>query len=147
MTGLWKTWMRVWCWATAAVGAILALGAFPATDFAARIYYDVAYWPIDGVGLTDDARFTAGVLGAVMIGWAVTIFALIGAAERAGASAWRGLTTAMLVWFAVDSTISVASGVPMNAVANAGFLVTYLIPVIASGVLRQATPPLQPRAA
>lgn len=136
MQGVWKTWMQVWCWATFGVGAMFALGAAPATDAGVRLFYDVIYWPIDGASpYGDTVRFTAALLGAVMIGWAMTIFTLVAAADRVGATAWRGLTAAVIAWYVIDSAISVGSGVGVNALTNTGFLVTYLIPVLASGVL------------
>ncbi|MBI1186681.1 MAG: hypothetical protein GC206_05015 [Alphaproteobacteria bacterium] len=138
MTGFWKTWMFAWCAATLALGAIFAAAAFPATDAVARLYYDAVYWPLDGrSAFAEDLRFTVAVLGAVLIGWAITIYGMIAAAERVGAPVWRTLTFAMLAWFGIDSALSVAAGVPVNAIANTGFLVTYLLPVLASGVLRE----------
>lgn len=116
---------------------MFALGAFPSADAGVRLYYDVIDWPIDGVGqFGEEIRFTAAVLGAVMMGWAMTALALTSAAAQIGAPAWRGLTWALATWFAVDSVISIASGWPVNAVANAIFLTTFLIPVVVSGVLR-----------
>jgi len=128
--------MQVWCWATLGVGAMFALGAVPAADAGVRLFYDIIYWPIDGASpYGDELRFTAAVLGAVMMGWAVTIFSLVAAADQIGAPAWRGLTAAVVGWYVIDSTISVASGVAANAVSNTGFLIAYLIPLLASGVL------------
>lgn len=136
MQGVWKIWMQVWCWATFGVGAMFALGAAPATDAGVRFFYDIIYWPIDGASpYGDTVRFTAALLGAVMIGWAMTIFTLVAAADQVGATAWRGLTAAVVAWYVIDSAISVASGVAVNALSNTGFVVTYLIPVLASGVL------------
>jgi hypothetical protein len=128
--------MQVWCWATFGVGVMFALGAAPATDMGVRLFYDFVYWPIDGASpYGDSVRFTAALLGAVMIGWAMTIFTLVAAADQVGATAWRGLTAAVVAWYVIDSAISVASGVAVNALSNTGFAVTYLIPVLASGVL------------
>jgi hypothetical protein len=47
------------------------------------------------------------------------------------------MTGAILVWWGVDSSISVALNTPGNAISNTGFLLLYLIPVFASGVLRK----------
>lgn len=136
MQGIWKHWMQVWCWAVLGVGAIFALGAIPDADGGVRLFYDAVAWPIDGVSpYGEEVRFTAALLGAVMMGWAMTVFALVAAADQIGAPAWRGLTIAIVTWYLIDSVISVASGWPLNAVSNTGFLVTFLIPILASGVL------------
>lgn len=140
MDGFWKAWMTAWCWATVALGLIFVGAAFPATDGLARLYYDL----VDGPRVVQDLyadpamRFTQAVLGAVLIGWAVTIFGLVGAAREAGAQAWRTLTAAMAVWFVADSALSAASGFPLNAIPNTLFFATYAAPVLASGVLRGA---------
>jgi hypothetical protein len=139
MQGFWTTWMMVWCGATLVLGLVMAGGAFPATDMPARLYYSLVSGFSLEPGFLDAAglRFTVGVLGAVLIGWAIAIYALIAAADSAGAPAWRGLTASMASWFVIDCTISVLSGFPLNAAANTVFLVTYLVPVIVSGVLGQ----------
>lgn len=136
MQGIWQNWMQAWCWAVLGVGAIFALGAIPAVDGGVRLFYDTIAWPIDGVSpYGEQVRFTAALLGAVMMGWAMTMFALVAAADQIGAPAWRGLTIAIVTWYVIDSIISVASGWPLNAVSNTGFVVTFLIPIVASGVL------------
>lgn len=150
MYGLWKSWMLVWCFATLGLGVVLALAAFPGVDAPARLYYDLIYWPLDGrSAFGEQTRFTAGVLGAVLIGWGLTILVLIDAAQKAGAGIavglWRGLTSAMAAWFLIDCAISIASGAPVNAVANTVFLATYLIPVLASGVMGASAKAAQAR--
>jgi hypothetical protein len=130
--------MLIWCIATLVLGAVFAAAAFPATDGLARFYYAM----VSGGTLradfleADGFRFTVAVLGAVLIGWGVTILALIRAAEAAPSAAWQGLTASMVIWFVIDSALSVMTGFPLNAVPNAVFLLTYLIPVLASGVLK-----------
>jgi hypothetical protein len=142
MHGVWKTWMDVWCWATLAFGVVLAAAAAPVLAAPAHAFYDLIHWPIDGQSsFVESTRFTAGVLGAVMIGWAMTLFAAVAAAQdmapcQAG-RLWRGLTGAMLVWYGVDSTVSIATGAPLNAASNTIFLAAFLIPVFGSGVLGQ----------
>lgn len=137
MTPFWKLWLRLWCFGVGVFGVVLAAAAFPALDGPTRLFYDLVHWPLDGASsFGESVRFTCGILGAVTIGWAITIFALIDAADTIGARAWRGLTSAVVVWYVIDSFISVAAGVPGNAVSNTVFLVTYLIPILASGVLR-----------
>lgn len=148
MQGFWKTWMIVWCWATLAIGAMFAIGAAPALDGGARLFYDTIYWPIDGVSpYGDQLRLTASLLGAVMIGWAICIFGIVDAAAVAGAPAWRMLTLSVVVWYVVDSAASLALGAPLNALSNTGFLVTFLAPIAGSGVLRfdAAAPTTAPR--
>jgi hypothetical protein len=138
MHGFWKSWMIGWCYATIAFGLAFCLAAFPATEGPARLYYDIVYWPFDGASAFGaETRFTAAVLGAVLLGWAVAILGLVDVAPEAPA-AWRWLTASMLLWYVVDSILSVATGVPGNAVSNSFFLAGFLAPVLGSGVLRPA---------
>jgi hypothetical protein len=137
MTGFWKNWLIVWCWATIGVGVLFAAGAIPALDGGVRLFYDIIMWPIDGLSpYGEEVRLTAALLGAVMIGWGIAIFGLIDAAESVGVQTWRTLTLSVVVWYAIDSAISIALGAPVNALSNTGFLVTFLAPILASGVLR-----------
>ncbi|MDZ4760010.1 MAG: hypothetical protein SGJ21_02935 [Alphaproteobacteria bacterium] len=125
--------MTVWCWMTLLLGLLFALAALPATDGGARLFYDAVDWPIDGAVIFDpQMRFTLGVLGAVMMGWALTIFGMVKAADILGAPVWRALTGAMVAWYVLDSAISVFTGFPINAVSNTVFLATYLLPVLAT---------------
>lgn len=142
MTPFWRHWLRMWCWGVTAFGVILAAAAIPALDAPTRLFYDLVHWPIDGASSFDEnVRFTCGVLGAVTMGWGMTILALIDAAEKLGASVWRALTSALVIWFVVDSAISVAAGAPGNAVSNAVILALYLAPVFASGAINRPVSP------
>lgn len=142
MTPFWRNWLKVWCWATLSFGIVLAAAVLPALDAPTRWFYDLVHWPLDGASSFDEnVRFTCGLLGAVTIGWAMTIFVAVDAAERLGAPVWRGLTTAIAVWYVIDSAISVMTGAGANAVSNTVFLVTFLAPIIASGVLGERVSP------
>lgn len=136
MSGFWRSWLDVWCWLVVGFGAILALGAFPATDWPTRAFYDLVYWPLDGrSGFAEDTRFTCGLLGAVTMGWGLTLKPLVGLGHELGARVWRPLTTAIIVWYVIDSAISVALGVPGNAVSNTVLTAGFLTPLLASGAL------------
>src|SRR3990167_5734917 len=75
MTGLWKTWINLWCWGVILFGAVLAAGAFPATDgFAAWVYGLLASEPVPaGFMEAPGLRFSVALMGAVTIGWGLTI--------------------------------------------------------------------------
>jgi hypothetical protein len=143
MTSFWRNWMQTWCWATLVFGVVLAAAAAPGLEAPTVMFYDFVHWPLDGASSwAENVRFTCGVLGAVMIGWALTIFTLVDVAKRVAPDVsrtiWRGMTMAMMVWFVVDSAISVMTDAPVNALSNTVFLATYLIGVFGSGVLKNA---------
>ena len=49
---------------------------------------------------------------------------------------WRNITVVALIWYAVDSYMSVATGYWMNAVSNTLIIILYFIPVLRSGAMR-----------
>ncbi len=140
MAGLWKNWITVWCLGVIVFGAVLAAGGLPATDGVARALFgllggapaDTALFEPPGL------RFSVALMGAVTLGWGFTILFLLPAIHAAGAPAWKGLTAAILIWFVIDSALSVATGFALNAASNTGLLIAYLIPVLASGALKTA---------
>jgi hypothetical protein len=140
MSGFWKAWIQVWCWATVVFGVVCLTAAHPAIDFGIRTYFDALAWPIDGVNeLTDPAaRFATALMGAVMIGWAILIFGAVRAAHEGARALWGALTVSMLVWYVTDTAASVITGFPLNAVGNTVFMVTWLIPMLATGSLKRA---------
>ena len=129
--------MVVWCYLVLGLGLVFAGSAFPITDAPVRLFYDVIYWPLDGQsGWNDSLRLTAAILGAVMMGWSMTMLTVVQIGfTQTEIHVWRPLTGAILLWWIVDSTISIALNTPINAVSNTGFLALYLVPVLASGVL------------
>ncbi|GAC1422683.1 MAG: hypothetical protein NVSMB64_30990 [Candidatus Velthaea sp.] len=141
MHGYWRAWMTIWCLAIVGVGAVLAGAALPATDGCARFYFQL----VSGFG-TPAANFdppamrlAVAVLGAVLVGWGLTMLGLV-CAHDGPAQPWRSLTAAIAVWFTIDSALSIASGYPLNAAANVLYLATYVAPVIGSGVLLNDRP-------
>jgi hypothetical protein len=140
MTGLWKTWINFWCWGVVLFGAVLAAGAFPATEgFVTWVYGLLGSAPLppgflDAPGM----RFSVALMGAVTIGWGLTILFLLPAIHAAGAPAWRGLTAALVIWFVIDGALSASTGFALNNVPNTALAIAYLVPVLASGVLKTA---------
>lgn len=134
MQGVWKTWMKVWCWGVFVFGVVLATAAVPLIDGLVRTLYTL----FSGGGAnaaafdTDAMRFALGLQGALTMGWALTLRAAI----RTGAPIWQELTVAMLLWYVVDSAISVSTGFALNAVSNTALLIAFFIPVLASGALK-----------
>ena len=142
MQGLWKLWMTLWCWVVLAFGVVLALLPVPALSGPGRLVFGLLNSDPARLALPDQQpmQFGLGLQGALTIGWAMTTFGMIRAAEAAGsvqgAPVWRSLTLSFLVWYVVDSVISVSTGFALNAVSNTLFIAAFLIPVLASGVLR-----------
>lgn len=138
MHGIWSIWMRAWCWGMLAFGALLVTAAIPGLDGAVRALYVLfSANPSNAAAFDHSAtRFGLGLQGALTIGWGLTILTLLSAARAAGAPLWRGLTGALLVWYVIDSAISIATGFWPNAVSNTVLMAAFAYPVFAAGVLR-----------
>ncbi|MEE2692656.1 MAG: hypothetical protein VX640_14065 [Pseudomonadota bacterium] len=115
-------------------GLVFALAAFAPVDAPGVLFLDLLKWPLDGNpgALGQDARWLSGVGGGLLAGYAVAILTIIAPAiERGDQGVRRGAVAAILVWFAVDSAGSIASGVGSNAVFNVLFAAMYLFPLVA----------------
>ena len=138
MSRFWRTWMIGGCWAVGLFGVILAASAFEATAGPTRLLFSllndsVAFDPAPHL------RFSLAVLGAVTIGWSLTLAAAIQAAHLLGDQArpvWVLVTASLVAWYAIDTTLSMATGFGLNAIPNTIFLVVFLLPIIRSGVLK-----------
>ena len=139
MTRFWRTWLKIWCGAVVAFGAVLTLGASAATDAPVRAL--LVMLGGSEVSMTAPLRFAVALMGAVTLGWGVTLYAVSSSDAREGeasARLWRWTLGAVLGWYVVDSTLSVLTGFGLNAASNTIFLVAFLVPVLGSGVLRTA---------
>lgn len=139
MSEFWRKWLSVWCGGVLLFGVVLAGGAFEATSGPVRAVLAL----LDGPGepsFDPHLRFSLALMGAVSIGWGITLFAAIRAAgEIGGAQArrlWLGITVSVIAWYGIDSALSVATGFARNAIPNTLLLAGYLLPVVRSGVLR-----------
>ncbi len=132
-------WMTGWCGAVGLFGIVLVGGGFEATSDPVRILFNF----LNGSGeldLNPYLRFSLALLGAGTIGWSLTLMAIIRVAnqleKQVSQSIWMGITASVVIWYEIDSILSIATGFWLNAVSNTIFSATFLIPVIRSGVLR-----------
>lgn len=140
MTAFWRNWFTLWSLFVMLFGLVLAGAGLPALDSIATLIFGI-------VGATDmvwtpELRFAVALMGAVTLGWGMTLLTGIRAAIALGdqgAPVWRGLLIAMLVWFVVDSSMSVATGFWLNAVSNTIITAAFIIGVIGSGALKAQT--------
>lgn len=132
-------WMTGWCGAVGLFGIILAGGGFEVTSGPVRILFDFLNAP-GKLELNPYMRFSLAILGAVTIGWSLTLMAVIQAAnqleKRVSKSIWIGISASIVIWYVMDSSLSIATGFWLNVVSNTIIGATFLIPVIRSGVLR-----------
>jgi hypothetical protein len=77
--------------------------------------------------------FVYGILGAVMIGWMVALlFILLSGFRCKQRWAWYAIATSIVIWFAIDSSMSLVTGFWQNAAFNLVFLLAFSIPLVAT---------------
>ena len=80
--------------------------------------------------------FVYGVLGAVMAGWSIALLAIVrGPFGRGERWAWGAVAGSLGFWFVVDTTFSLVSDFPGNAVLNCIFALVLAVPLIATRAL------------
>jgi hypothetical protein len=140
MSGFWRGWFAIWCVSVGLFGVVLAGGAFEATSAPVRLLLVGLQGPGE-VQLDPTLRFSLAVMGAVSIGWAVTLFLVIKAAialEARSRPLWAAMTVGVFSWFVIDSTLSVATGFGLNVVPNSILLILFGAGLVGSGCLRRA---------
>lgn len=138
MTVFWQRWLTMWCIGTGVFGLIFFGVGFPATTSIAGTIFSAFGNPLPSEP-DRYLRFAISLMGAVTAGWAATSYAAFRAAwmleGEASVAIWRQLTGAMVAWYLIDSFASIANGFALNAVSNTVLIVTYLAPILISGVL------------
>jgi hypothetical protein len=130
----WENCLHAWVWMVIGFGCLFAGAGVPALDAGAGLFY----WIVSG-GTVDASHFDApgmrisvSLVGAVMLGWGCAMLA-VWRACGADPAVWRGLSRAVLIWYVVDSALSVATGFALNAVSNTLFVVLFLVPAVKLG--------------
>ncbi len=126
----WTTQMTLWCFGVMVFGLVLMGGAFAPTAAPVTLLLEVlgADAPIRYDPLH---RFSLALMGAVSLGWGATLLAVARITPDLSAQQaqklWRMVTWAVLLWFVVDSSLSVATGFWRNAIPNTVLLGWYLL--------------------
>jgi hypothetical protein len=121
MSSFWKNWLTVCCIGAGLFGAVLYAAAFPATTWGTEQFMKLIGnpWP---AAPDRYLQFAFGLMGAITIGWMITLYTLLRAAWTMDAASarplWRGVVLSIAVWWVIDSYVSIASGFPLNAVSN-----------------------------
>ena len=136
----WEQCLHAWVWMVIGFGCLFAAAGVPGLDGGAGVFY----WVISG-GTVDAGDFDApgmlisvSLVGAVMLAWGCAMLA-VWQARGADVALWRGLGRAVLIWFVVDSALSVLTGFALNAVSNAVFVALFMVPAVKLGFFSRET--------
>jgi hypothetical protein len=132
----WRAWLIVASWAAAGFGLALALfNQTPLFDVILNSHVDPAFWPIAprSPPVARFEQFVYGIMGAMLVGWGLMMALIAMFAFSATARAvWWGFVLSLLVWYSLDTAISLICGVRWNAALNSFFLVMLGIPLAAT---------------
>lgn len=136
----WENCLHMWIWMVIGFAGLFAAAGVPGLDGGAGLFY----WVVSG-GTVDASHFdgpgmriSVSLVGAVMLGWGCAMLA-VWRASGADPAVWRGLARAVLIWFVVDSALSVATGFPFNAVSNTAFVALFMLPAVKLGFFSRET--------
>jgi hypothetical protein len=113
-------------------GPIFATGTIESLAAPARWSLDILAWPIDGAQdfAAPTTRFLSALIGGFLLGWGVMIWFLATRVHRLAPEPVRQAVLAgLLGWFLLDSTGSIASGQPINALFNVAVLLILVGPL------------------
>lgn len=123
MNSFWTRWAAIWAAGLTLFGLVLAGAGDPATEGLARAVYAMV-GPQHALSFDPTLRFSIALMGAVSVGWGVTVLLLALSKEAASTSAiWRSVAWGFAVWFVIDSAFSIHTGFPLNAVSNVMLMV------------------------
>ena len=129
---LWLRWLQIVIIGTALFGlAFIVAPSLMEAFFNLLFFSDAA--PRFAADANEYMKFAYGVLGAVMVGWMVSLWLVAkGAFRRGEREGWLTLTASLLIWFVVDSAWSVSVGYWQNAALNTAMLILFAIPLAAT---------------
>lgn len=127
----WITWLQV----VLAVLLAYALVLVFAGSVAGQLFSALGFGPsasIDSDAVRVYLKLPFMVLGAVLVGWAVTMIQIVRGPLRDG-SPWARtiLLRAVAVWFVLDTGMSLVLGFPTHALFNLLFVIALGIPLLA----------------
>lgn len=127
-----KFWLIITAIVVGSFGPVFFLGTMAATSEPARWTLDLLSWPLDGAQSYDfpTLRFLSALTGGFLFGWGVMIWCLRAwVYDIAPEPVRRVVLTGVLAWFVLDSTGSITSGNPSNALFNVFVLLLAIGPL------------------
>ncbi len=124
-------------------GLLIAAATIPAAAAPVEILADLIFFPVDGAQDfgTPETRLMSAISGGLLIGWGLMLWMLATRLyPKDSELAKQLIVTSVLAWFVVDSTGSILSGAPLNALLNVSFLLIFCLPLWLAGRNRGVAP-------
>ncbi|MCZ4408474.1 hypothetical protein O3Q51_06625 [Cryomorphaceae bacterium 1068] len=116
-----KFWLKITAIVVGSFGPVFFLGTMVETIEPPRFTLDLLSWPIDGniTYASPDTRFLSALSGGFLFGWGVLIWCLSSMVyDKAPDFVRKSVLIGLFAWFILDSSGSIASGNPSNALFN-----------------------------
>jgi hypothetical protein len=129
----WQRWLLVVSVAITAFGILMTLLSGTSLFELFNRQIDPAFWgtkPVEA-GARVFQRWIYGVWGATIAGWGVFLaFIAHYSFRRKENWAWRCMIIGLLVWFVLDTFLSLCYGVYFNAAFNTVLLILVALPIV-----------------
>jgi hypothetical protein len=131
-TGFWRRWLEIGLILLMVASLLPVLAPDVARGaFGLLVYADADRLATFAAEPMRYASFLHGVLGAVMFGWAVSLFLLVrGASPDGRGGGWQAAAASLVAWFVPGTLFSIASGVWLNVALNLLFLAAFGLPLV-----------------
>lgn len=116
-----------------AFGAMGILATIPATASITYFMADLVFWPLDGAPHNDapEINLLWAIAGGLLAGWGLMLWQITTHLYPSHPDLVRRIILSSLgLWFIIDSSGSILSGAPLNAVFNIGFLLMFYVPLL-----------------
>lgn len=116
-----KSYLRVTAFVIGSFGPIFFFGTMISTSEPARWTLDFLSFPVDGIQNYQESttRFLSALTGGFLFGWGVCVWCLQKwVYDIAPEGVRKSVLVGLLAWFILDSSGSIASGNPSNAIFN-----------------------------
>ena len=123
MSNFWRTWLDIWCYLVIIFGAVLCGADIDGYESVADTLFRFLNLNTAPV-FNDVERFAIGLMGAVTMGWGLTLLYYIRMAHNNNEG-----NRVMLVWYVVDGYISYRTGFTLNIASNTVIALGLLFPL------------------
>lgn len=136
--------LMIWSGAVALFGLVLVGGGFAPTAAATRTLLTIMGGGT-ALEMTAPLRFAVGLMGAVTLGWGLSLLAIASVSHRldpaVARTLWHRIAIGFGIWYVVDCIISIATGFALNALSNTLILAAFLAILWSDkGALRRPVP-------
>ncbi len=129
----WQKWLFTFSLVFVLIGIIMTFFSGSSIFSLLNQQIDPVFWGFDSTSnsIKEYQRFIYGVLGATMAGWGIFL-AFISHFPFKNREVWSRycITTGLLLWFSIDTSISIYYKVYINVVGNLFFLIFTMLPIV-----------------